>query len=69
MNESHLSPTGGTTLRQAVEEVAAEWVRNGWLRKFVKDGQEFGWVLVIANLSPFTSREWLLRDCYGNRGA
>jgi hypothetical protein len=41
MNESHLSPTGGTTLRQAVEEVAAEWVRNGWLRKFVKDGQEF----------------------------
>ena len=41
MNELHLSPTGGTTLRQAVEEVAAEWVRNGWLRKFVKDGQEF----------------------------
>jgi hypothetical protein len=41
MSESHLSSTEGTTLRQAVEEVAAEWERNGWLRKFVKNGQEY----------------------------
>ena len=41
MNELHPSSTEGSTLRRAVEEVAAEWQRNGWLRKFVKDGQEY----------------------------
>jgi hypothetical protein len=41
MSESHLSSTEGTTLWQAVEEVASEWERNGWLRKFVMNGQEY----------------------------
>ena len=43
--------TGGTTLWKEVQEVAEEWERDGWLRKFFWDGSEW-W-----ELTPLGRRE------------
>jgi hypothetical protein len=43
--------TSGTTLWKEVQEVAAEWERDGWLRKFIKNGREW-W-----ELTPLGRRE------------
>jgi hypothetical protein len=33
--------TTGTSIWKEVQEVAAEWERDGWLRKFMRDGREY----------------------------
>ena len=43
--------TGGTTLWKEVQEVAEEWERDGWLRKFFWDGSEW------RELTPLGRRE------------
>jgi len=48
--------TGGTSLWKEVQEVAEEWERDGWLRKFIRDGREC-WQLTPLGRSELAKKK------------